>query len=369
MKKILILTNNDQGFVSFRKEVVEAFVQEGYDLHISVPDTGYIDKLKELGMTVYPASVDRRGMNPIKDLKLLNQYRELIKKVNPDVVLTYTIKPNIYGGVACRICKKPYIVNVTGLGTAFEKKGIFKMLVKQMYRTGIKGASCVFFQNQDNETYMEENGGIPKGVHHRLLMGSGVNIEAHPYLPYPLENEEKIHLLYVGRVVEIKGSTELLEAAERVHSKHPEVVFDIVGALEEDARDKYEPWINRLSELGAVEYHGVRDDVERFYGNCQALVHPSHTEGMSNVSLEAGASGRPLITSDIPGCKETHEHGKGGYIFHCGDVDELVDDIETFLASSYEEKKKMGMAAREFVVAKFDRRLVIEAYLEEIRRV
>lgn len=367
MKKILILTNNDAGFYNFRKEIITVLREKDNEVYISVPDTGHIEKLRNLGAEIIPTDVDRRGMNPVADLKLFGIYRRLIKKIQPDAVLTYTIKPNVYGGVAARWNAVPFLPNVTGLGTTLQGEGPVQTLIKGMYKVGLKGAKCVFFQNEFNLEFMKEKGCISENTHTRLLPGSGVNLEEYSYLPYKtLDDSGELHLLYVGRIMNDKGSRELLEMAETIHNSHSNVIVDIVGAYEEETKAIYEPWINRLSESGAVKFHGFHSDMTPFYEMCQALVHPTYHEGMSNVVLEAAASGRPVITSDIPGCREIYENGYGGLSFESKSTESLVETVEGFLSMEDQVREKMGKTARYYVEQHFDRNIVMNAYLEEI---
>lgn len=396
MKKILIISNSDAGLYEFRKEVVSALIETGYEVHISVPETGFKDRLAMLGATIHVTALDRRGMNPATDYKLYKAYKALLKELKPDVALTYTIKPNVYGGVACKKAKVAYLANVTGLGSTLQGDGILKKFIVMLYRIGLKGASCVFFQNAYNMEFMKNCGCVSQKTHTRLLSGSGVNLEEHALLPYPkielscentfaersgdtqpddkqltdtISKDNRIHLLNIGRIMDDKGSSELLTAVEKIRETHPEVVLDILGTFEEETKDKYEPWVNRLVESGAVFFHGFRDDVDNFYKVCHVVIHPSYHEGMSNVVQEAAAAGRPVLTSDIPGCNEIYENGIGGIAFEPRSMESLLEAMETFLSMSEADREKMGIAAREYVEKHFDRKLVVEAYLEEIAKV
>lgn len=367
MKKILILSNSDAGLYEFRKEIVSALIAEGYEVHISVPDTGHIKTLEELGGIMHVTMLDRRGMNPARDIKLYKAYKRLIHDIKPVLVLTYTIKPNVYGGVACKMCKVPFFANVTGLGSTLQGEGLLKKFVVTLYKTGLKKASCVFFQNKFNMEFMKAEGCIAKSANARLLPGSGVNLEEHAMCRYPMD-DGCIHFLNVGRMMDDKGSSELLKVAEQISEKYPNIVFDILGTYEDETREKYEPWVKRLEQKGIVVHHGFRTDVDTFYDKCHAVVHPSYHEGMSNVVLEAAAVGRPVITSDIPGCNEIYEDGISGIAFEPRNSEALYAALEQFIRMPLTEKENMGFAARKYVEEHFDRRLVIDAYFEEISK-
>ena len=364
-KAILVLGNSDSGLYDFRKEVLEALLQEGYEVHVSVPDTGYADKIRRLGCIYHETAMERRGMNPFKDGKLFLFYRRLLKKLRPAAVLTYTIKPNIYGGVACRMLKVPRIVNVTGLGTTLEHEGLMQKLFVFLYREGLKNAGCIFFQNERNLAFMRQKGCLQKNAVTKVISGSGVNLEEHRPKPYP--EQEELRFVSVMRIMRDKGIEELLEAARRIHERHPETVFELLGSYEEETREKYEPLIQDLQSKGIVRYYGYRDDIPEFYEHCCAVIHPSYHEGMSNVLQEAAATARPVLASDISGCREIFEDGVSGIAFLPKDVDSLTDAIGRFLALSQKERAEMGRQARAYVERHFDRKGVVAAYTDTLR--
>lgn len=363
--KILILSNYANGLYLFRKEVLRAFADKGYETVISVPPDENCRKLEDMGFQVIPTEFERRGINPVHDFKLFLKYGKLLKQIKPDVVLTYTIKPNLYGGLACGIKRVPYLVNITGLGTAVEKQGLLGRLLIAFYRVAVKKAACVFFQNEGNRLFMLEHGvGKEKS---RLLPGSGVNLQEHPYEEYPSE-EEGIIFLAVLRVMKDKGIEEYLTAAKEISEKFPGSRFYLVGEYEEESRKIYEPWIRRLSEEGKLKYFGHIDNVPEIMARCHVIVHPSYHEGLSNVLLEAAACGRPVLASDVPGCRETLQNGLSGITFPARDTGGLVRAIKTILSYTESDRREMGMRGREYVEEVFDRKKVISIYLEEIAK-
>jgi len=200
MKKILILANSSAGLYDFRGELIEKLLGE-YEVTVSLPDEVKTDELKAAGCKVVHTPINRRGVNPAEDFKLLRSYLRLLKEEKPDLVLTYTIKPNIYGGFCCGLMKIPYLVTVTGLGSTFQKRGLLLKMIVTMYRAGLKKAACVFFQNEENQKIFE-NYKI-KGKSARLVKGSGVNLEHHTFEEYP--EGEKVRFLYVGRMMREKN--------------------------------------------------------------------------------------------------------------------------------------------------------------------
>ena len=372
MASILILSNSDSGLCDFRKELLQELVSKGSRVLVSVPDTGYVERIRSFGCECIETALDRRGMNPVKDLKLLLFYLKLIRKYRPGAVLTYT---NIYGGLAARLTGVPYLVNITGLGTTLEKDGPLQKMIVFMYRTALKKAACVFFQNKANHDFMKEKGCVTGKT--RIISGSGVNLQEHEYEEYPADrgydkgqaenaSAGQIRFLSIMRLMKSKGIEELFEAAEAIHTKNPYVVFQLLGAYEEESRAEYEPIVKKLEKSGTLEYYGYRNDVPEFLKNCHAVVHPSYHEGMSNVLLEAAATGRPVLASDVEGCRNTFRDGISGIAFEVKSADSLRTALERFLTLSQEQRSEMGKQGRKFVEANFDRKLVVAAYLEEL---
>lgn len=358
MGRILILANSSGGLYDFRNELVAALL-EAHQVFISVPDDTKTEELKREGCQVIQTPMNRRGINPVEDLALYRAYRKLMKEVQPDLVLTYTIKPNIYGGFCARRRRLPYLSTVTGLGTAFEKTGLLLWLVVRMYRAGLGKAACVFFQNEENRSIFGRLGIL--GKKERTVMGSGVNLGRHCYEPYP--KREKVQFLYVGRVMEKKGILEYLEAAKALQGRNAS--FDILGYCDED----YQETLDEMERQGMIRQLGFHTEVHPYLTDTDAVVIPSFHEGMCNALLEAAATGRPVITTNISGCKETFEEGVSGFGFTPGKADELIRVMERFLALSYEERAQMGQAGRRKMEREFDRKRVTADYMEEIQQI
>jgi len=360
MRKVLILVNHDVVIYNFRKELVERLLKDGYDVFISSPYGERIDELKKMGCKYIEADISRHGTNVIDELKLLLYYKKLMKQIKPDVVLSYTIKPNIYGGMACRFSNIPYIANITGLGTAVENEGIMQKVSVVLYKIAFKKINCLFFQNTENQQFfLYKNIVVDK---HRLIPGSGVNLEHFNLMDYP--PDETIDFVYISRIMKEKGIDQYLEAAECIRGKYPNTRFHILGFCEE----AYEDQLKVMK--GIVEYHGMQRDIRVFLEKCHCTIHPTYyPEGMSNVLLESAACGRPLITTNRSGCREIVDDGVNGFIIEQQNSQDLIEKIEKFIGLSYEEKRNMGLAGRAKVEREFDRRIVVEAYAEEIEKV
>ncbi len=361
MRKVLILANNDGGLYKFRLELIEQLVKK-YEVYIALPNGKYIPRLQEEGCKYIDVPINRRGINPITDLKLIMKYKRIIKNVKPDVVLTYTIKPNVYGGIICRITRIPYLANITGLGSAIENGGILKKIALFLYKVSLKDASCIFFQNSENQKVLLEK--KVKGNHNRLIPGSGVNPKHFALLEYP--NEDIINFLYIGRIMKEKGIEQYLDAAIYFQDKTPNVAFYVVGFCEED----YDSKLNELKDRGTIKYYGFQDDIREFHKISHCTIHPTYyAEGMSNVLLESAACGRPIITTNRSGCREIIDDGINGYLFEQKNSHDLIEKIDKFIRLGHKDKRIMGLASRKKVENEFDRALVIETYMDEIKKV
>lgn len=360
--KIMILANYDAGLYRFRRELVEELLKDN-EVYICLPAGQYVAEMVDWGCKFVECDLlDRHGTNPVKELKLLSYYRKVLKEIKPDIVFTYTIKPNVYGGMTCASLNIPYIVNITGLGTAVENAGLMQKVTLTLYKLGLKKAQKVFFQNTTNRDFMLEKG-VLKGAYD-LLPGSGVNLKQ--YLPLDYPDKETIDFVFVGRTMKEKGIENYLEAAEYIRSKYPETRFHICGEPEQD----YTQRLTSLHDKEVIVFHGNVRDMTQIYKNVSCTIHPSYyPEGLSNVLLESCASARPIITTDRAGCREVVDNGVNGYICKQNDSQDLIKQIEKFLSLSLEERKQMGLEGRRKVEKEFDRQIVVKKYLEELKEV
>lgn len=352
MKKVLILANNDVGLYQFRQELIAELLKKN-KIYISLPYGDMIEPLKKKGCKFIDTPVDRRGLNPIKDMELFIYYMELLKKVKPDLVITYTIKPNIYGSLACELLGIPYAVNITGLGTAFQKKGALRALVTMMYKVSLRKAKVVFFENCENQQIFIDEKIVPENKT-CLLNGAGVNLEKYTYIDYPTDRQP-VRFLFIGRVMREKGVNELFKAMRMLRKDGINCSLDVVGGYEEN----YESIIRRFEKEGWLNYHGFQDDVRPFIANCHCFVLPSWHEGMANTNLECAASGRPVITSYIHGCLEAVVEGKNGFLCEKQNARSLYEVMKKFAELPVEDWAEMGKFGREHMVEVFDKRKVV----------
>lgn len=357
--KVLILTNLDVGLYRFRIELVKELLKE-HEVIISMPDGDFVNEFEIIGCTVVKTDMDRRGINPIRDLKLLSAYRRILKSVKPDMVITYTIKPNVYGGFLCRKKRIPYVVNITGLGTAFQEDGFLKSIVTLLYRIGLKKAKVVFFENEENRQTLIQNK-ITTEKQSCLMPGAGVNVETYPLSPYPADNEIT-RFLFMGRVMREKGINELFTAMHRLHKDQVQCELTVLGSYEED----YAESVKKYSQEGWLDYKGFQEDVKPFIEQSHCFVLPSWHEGMANTNLECASMGRPVITSNIHGCLEAVEDGVSGFLCDKQDPDDLYRVMKEFTNLTYEQRKAMGLAGRKRMETLFDKRVVVKKTMNRL---
>jgi len=362
--RILILTNSVRSLYSFKYELLEKLIQEGANVYFCVPESDtdeQVRKMTDLGCHHLESHIERRSMNPIKDLNLVNEYNTIIKEIMPDVVLTYTIKPNIYGTYAAKRYNVPVIMTISGLGSGFNNRHIV-FLIQGMYKSACKKAFCVFFQNSHDYNYFISKKLVtPEKT--RMVPGSGVNLEK--FKPnVKTKEDDVIRFLFIGRIMKEKGIEEYLEAADYIVSRYPNVEFQILGQFEEEKyRDKLVKIDNKK-----IRYLGVSYDVRNEIEKVDCIVNPSYHEGMSNVLLEGAAMGKPLIASNIPGCKEIVDDGINGFLCERANATSLITAIENFLKLTEVQREQMGAASRQKVEKNFERNIVIKSYMEEIFR-
>ena len=351
--RVMILTNFDLGLYQFRKELIQELLKDNQVI-ISLPYGELIEPLKEMGCKFIDTPVDRRGINPITDIKLFVNYRKLLKREKPNLVITYTIKPNVYGGLACRMAKIPYAINITGLGTAFQGNGMLRKIVTQMYTVGCKKA-----KTENRQIFIDEK--IIKEEKTCLLNGAGVNLSHFQMLEYP-KDDSMTRFLFIGRVMKEKGINELFSAMNKLMADGYKCSLDILGGYEED----YKEIIKKYEAQGWLRYYGYQKDVRPYIEKCHCFILPSWHEGMANTNLECAASGRPVITSNIHGCLEAVENGVSGYLCQKANANDLYQVMKKFIVLPHDEKKAMGLAGRKHVENNFDKMDVVKKTIVQL---
>lgn len=362
VKKILLIGNSKLVIFGFRGELVERLVKDGYEVYVSFPNGPFGDGeaiSKEYGYKFIEIAMNRRGKNPLEELFLLHRYFRLINTVKPDVVLAFTVKCDIYGGIVCRLLNIPFMPNITGLGKGLDEGGLTEKITCLLYKLAVSKAQCVFFQNERDMRYFIDN--KIKFKTGQQLPGSGVNlIKFHP-LPYPADG--KIIFTYIARVMKAKGIEQFLYAAKALKKENYNVEFHICGYCEED----YKNIIAEAEANDIVVYHGLVEDVIEYERISHCIVLPSfHPEGISNVLLEAAACARPIITTDRPGCREAVDNGITGFLVKERDGHDLAEKMRMFLSLSHEKRELMGINGRHKIEKEFDRQSVVNSYVSQI---
>lgn len=354
------MANHFVTLYSFRKELILKLLEEKHELFLSLPESGDNEYFKNLGCHIIETEIDRRGVNPIKDFKLIRHYRNIMKEINPDIIFSYTIKPNIYGCLASNKLHLKQICNITGTGATFLKKSLLATICKFLYKKSIKKCYKVFFQNTGDLNFFVKNKLVKRN--YDLLPGSGCNLEEHKLFPMP--NDGVVKFIFVGRVMKLKGIDEYLEAARIIKTDHQNTIFYIAGWNEEE---HYKQVIEEYQRNGIVEYLGFRKDISDWIAKCHCTILPSHGgEGVPNVLLESAATGRVCIGSNISGTSEAIIDGKSGYLFEAKNTNDLVRVINLFLSLPFNHKEQMGFNGRKLIEQKFNRNIIIDKYIQEL---
>ncbi len=364
--KIVATVNAAWNLVNFRMGVLRALVARGDEVVAVVPeDADSRARLAEAGIRMVALPMDSKGVSPARDLALLARFRRVLAQEAPAVMLGYTIKPNVYGSLAARSLGIPTLNNISGLGTGFMRAGMLNRVVRGLYRVGLAGAHTVFFQNEDDRAQFVDLGLVRAGQT-VLLPGSGIDLERFAPAP-PNDPARPLRFLLVARMLWDKGVGEYVEAARLVKAAHPEVRFGLLGGIGAENRTAIpaatvEGWVRE----GVVDYHPAVGDVRGPMAEADVIVLPSYREGTSRVLLEASALARPMITTDVPGCRDVVEDGVAGLLARVKDAGALADAMRRMIALAPAQRTAMGRAARARVECDYAEQKVIDIYLDRI---
>ncbi|MEO4045290.1 glycosyltransferase family 4 protein [Hoeflea sp. CAU 1731] len=351
---------------NFRRPVFTELLQRGCRVTVLAPPDECVANLQDAGCSFVPLEMDVKGLNPIKDLKLVRAFRRHFLELRPDAVLSYTIKNNIFGAFAARLAKVPFIPNVTGLGTAFLSGGMLQTVAELLYCSSYRGLPVVFFQNDDDrDLFLKRRLVRPEQT--QLLPGSGIDLVRYAAAPLPAENQPPVFLM-IARLLRDKGVYEYVEAAARVKERFPKARFQILGAIGADNRtainvSEVDVWIND----GLIEHLGTTDDVRPHIANAHCIVLPSYREGAPRTLIEGAAMARPLIATDVPGCRSIVDPGESGYLCEVKSGSSLAEACLRFLDQPYTAKIAMGAAGRRKMERQFEERIIIDSYFAALR--
>jgi len=367
-RKILIVINSSWNVFNFRLGLLLALQEEGNEIIVVAPRDAYTEKLEEIGFEYHDVAINAKGMNPIEDTKLTYSLYKLYKRIKPDVILHYTIKPNIYGSIAADILKIPTINNIAGLGTLFIEQNIVTTLAKLLYKYSQTRTAHIFFQNNDDlELFVNEN--LVDAQKCDVLPGSGIDVTT--FCPIENTKDGMVRFLLIARMLWAKGVGEYIEAAKIIKAKYDNIEFQLLGCLAVANRsaithEQMQVWVD--SHL--VNYLGTTSNVKKYICKADCVVLPSYyREGTPRTLLESASMAKPLITTHNVGCKDVVDHGINGYLCQPKNVDDLVEQLEKFIHLSDTEREEMGIKGREKMINEFDEKIVITKYSNMIKEV
>lgn len=365
--RIAIVLNTSWNIYNFRLNLVRSLQQEGHEVHAVAPEDEYTPALIQEGLIYHPVKMDSRGANPIKDLALIFELRRIYRRIRPDVILHFTIKPNIYGTLAAASLKIPVINNVCGLGTVFLKKGLISKVAILLYRLSFRFASKVFFQNTDDLKLFLDNRLI-KEDQADLVPGSGIDLKH--FKLAPRKKGKPFTFLLISRLITDKGILEYIQAVEQLRKEGIPARFQLLGAMDpKHKRGIPTEMIHRWIDSGTIEYLGTTRDVRFFIEQADCVVLPSYREGTPRTLLEAASMGRPIIATNVPGCKQVVEHGINGLLCEMKNAEDLANKMRQMAALPENVLKEFSVNARKKVEQEFDESLVISKYLQTLSSV
>ena len=358
---ILMTVNAAWNIWNFRRPLVEALIADGHHVTVLAPLDDSVGDLEKLGCRFLPLDMSVKGLNPLQDLKLMRRFKRIFRTEQPDAILSYTIKNNIFGAMAARSLNIPFIPNVSGLGTAFLSGGVLQTIAETLYRRAFGHLPRVFFQNEDDrDLFVTRKLLRPRQAH--VLPGSGIDLDRFPATDYPPESDAPVFLM-IARLLRDKGVLEYVEAARQVKSDQPQARFQLLGSVDAANRTAIDAaTVSSWVDEGTIEYLGTTDDVRPRIAEAHCVVLPSYREGAPRTLIEAAAMARPLIATDVPGCRVVVDDGKTGFLCEVKSGDSLATACLEFQNLPYADRAKMGRAGRAKMEAEYDQAIVVKAY-------
>ncbi len=362
---VTFVANTSWYLHNFRLGLIKSLLERGYEVSILAPSDEFSDRLREAGCYHIHLEMDAKALNPLSDLMMIKRLSEHYIKIKPDLILHYTIKPVLYGSLVAGKLGIPFINNITGLGTAFIKSNWVTWLVKKLYRFSQKNADHIFFQNAEDKKLFKKEDLIPGNIPQEIIPGTGVNTDHFNVCSYP--KRSPLTFLLIARLIRDKGVVEFVEAARQVKSEFNKVHFQLLGFLDVSnrtaiSREQMQIW----TEQGIIEYLGETDDVRPYIADADCVVLPSYREGLPRSLMEAAAMGRPIIATDVTGCREVVEHGVNGYLCKARDATDLAERMKDMIALSIGDRQEMGLKGREKMEQHFDEKIIVEKIVNRI---
>jgi glycosyltransferase involved in cell wall biosynthesis len=365
--RIALFANSSWNIWNFRMGLVGAIQAAGHEVCIIAPKDDYSQKIIDAGLAFYQVQMSTKGTDPIQDLGIIFQVKSIIKKAKIDTVLQFTIKPNIYGTIAAKLVGVPVINNVSGLGTTFIRGGLLSFIAKQLYAFAFRFPYKVFFQNTDDQSIFLNAGWVKKSQT-AVLPGSGVDLLK--FKPQEHHRQNPIQFLMMARLIRDKGIFEYVEAARQLKKKGVKAIFRVVGFTDfESAYGVKESVLNEWIKEGNIQFDGSTDDSAALIHSADVIVLPSYREGTSKVLLEALACGKPLIATDVPGCRETILDGQNGFLVEAKSIKSLASAMQNACEMSDVDLHKFATNSRKIAEEFFDEKIVWNHYLETIAEI
>ena len=364
---ILINLNTTWNIYNFRLSLIQELQKKGFKVAALAPRDSFTSKLEDIGVECFHINLNPKGTNPISDLRLVYQYYKIFKELKPIIILSYTIKPNIYGNIAARLLKIPTINNISGLGTLFIKASLTTYMGKLLYTLSLVNSTHVFFQNKDDQRLFIENRLVKSSIT-SLIPGSGVDVEKFNCNRFKNKGNK---FLFVGRLLADKGVFEYLEAAVSVLLKHPEKEFLLVGELGYRnktalSKKQLEKYTNKYSQ---IKYLGKTDDMVGLLNMIDVIILPSYREGLPKSLIEAEAMKLPIISTDVPGCRDVVEHEVNGFLCEAKSKHSLEKAIYSMISLTENQRLEYGLNGRNKVINEFSSKIVNKIYLDKINQI
>lgn len=362
--RIAIVLNTSWNIYNFRMNFVHALLEQGYEVHTIAPVDEYTHLLEKAGCIHHPVKMDSRGANPIKDSALIVELYSIYKKVNPDIILHYTIKPNVYGTIAASFLGIPVVNNVCGLGTVFLKKNLVSAIAISLYKISFRFAKKVYFQNPDDLSLFV-NRKLVRANAVDLLPGSGIDLKK--FQPAAFSRNDKFTFLLISRLITDKGVMEYIEAVRKLRSSGVNARFQVLGAMDPEHKrgiktEVIQSWI----DSNTIEYLGTTDNVQKYIHQADCIVLPSYREGTPRTLLEAASSSKPIIATDVPGCNHVVKDNFNGLLCRLKDADDLAEKMKMMAGFENSTLKLFGENGRAKMEAEYSESIVIDKYLQTI---
>ena len=368
--RVAIVLNSSWNVYNFRLSLITSLQQQGYHITVIAPRDAYSEKLVACGCAFEDVPMDSRGINPVRDMFLMRALFKIYKKLRPDVILHYTVKPNIYGTMAASLLRIPMINNVCGLGTVFLKSGLVSSIATSLYKIAFRFPNKVFFQNEDDLTLFTRKRLIKQHITD-LIPGSGIDLNKFSPVAFPkaeVNAEKPFTFLVISRLIYDKGIMEYVEAIRILKEKGVKARFQLLGAKDPAHKrgiplDIIDQWISQ----GLIEYLGTAEDVRPVINDADCVVLPSYREGLPRTLLEAASFEKPIVTTNTPGCRHVVENHLNGYLCEVRNARDLADKMYNMYHKSGDERASMGKAGRMLVQEKYDEKIVIDSYFRSIQ--